>query len=120
MGGAAAGLWGALIGFFTIGLAGAFVADYGLRYWRKVDHIMWTRQALREYGVPSVLQQKPSSATEPIEYELVPDKLTLHNEKEKLQQCLDSLDQQLINGRMSEETYKRLYQKYEQRLREMK
>ncbi len=26
---------------------------YGRHYWDKVTHVIWTRQALREYGVPS-------------------------------------------------------------------
>ena len=34
---------------------------YGIHLWRKVTHIMWTRQAVREYGAPSIMEGKEVS-----------------------------------------------------------
>jgi len=50
MAGIAVDSFGIILVSFLLGL---IVTLYGLHYWSKVTHIMWTRQALREYGVPS-------------------------------------------------------------------
>jgi hypothetical protein len=40
------------LGLLIFGL-GAILCAYGQHYWEKVTSIMWTRQALREYGAPT-------------------------------------------------------------------
>ena len=44
----------AAVGFtFLVGLV---IFAYGAHLWSKITHIMWTRQALREYGAPSTME----------------------------------------------------------------
>ncbi len=38
-------------------IAGAIIF-YGVHYWKKVGHVIWTRQALREYGCPSIVEDE--------------------------------------------------------------
>ena len=46
------------VGLFLF-LVGLVLAIYGAHLWNKITHIMWTRQALREYGVPSLFVKPP-------------------------------------------------------------
>jgi len=49
-GGGAIGIPILILGFVLIA--------YGSHYWSKVTHIMWTRQALREYEASSIIEEK--------------------------------------------------------------
>jgi len=48
------------LGILTFLIGGLLIA-YGEHYWTKVSIIMWTRQALREYGAVSTHTPPPPS-----------------------------------------------------------
>ena len=163
---------GILVGLF-VATAGGIITWYGDYLAKKYTHILWTKQALREYeeeklrvtgaiermktrgmqkttagypgffetvrnegvfnilslGLNALLKKRedirpsppPNVSVQPIEYELVQEdeQKGKNHEKEEIQRYLDLLDKQLVEGKISEDTYKQLHQKYEQRLKEI-
>ena len=88
-----------------ISIPGIIMACYGEHYWKKVTHIMWTRQALREYGVVSLKQLQTTA-------------LEIQN-KEDIKKLIEILETRFIKGEVSEEVYKELKSKLENKLKSL-
>lgn len=134
-------LWGFL---FLVALGAIFLweADEKLK---KIQHIYWTKQALREYeeskykileGVekeahPSVSEEstrlgdlakffglETREKRMPMEVEKLPED-NLTSERERISRLLEKLDERLVNGEISEDMYKELKSKYLTKLNEV-
>jgi uncharacterized membrane protein YidH (DUF202 family) len=99
---------------FFIGLV---IAAYGAHLWNKITHIMWTRQALREYGVPSIFVKEVKSQLSLNSDDIHGNEEQTLGDSEALKAYLDMLDQRLVEGKISEATYKALKEKFEAKVK---
>jgi len=102
---------------FFIGLV---ITAYGAHLWNKITHIMWTRQALREYGVPSIFVKEAKSQISLSSDDILSDERSMLADKETLEGYLDMLDQRLAEGKISEATYKTLKEKFEVKIKQVR
>jgi hypothetical protein len=102
--------------FFGL-ITGSVLAAYGQHQWSKITHIMWTRQALREYGSPTIIEEKRSGKkiSQPLKVEILPED-NLVDKKQRIKELLEKLDERLVNGEIKEETYQELKSKYQTKL----
>jgi hypothetical protein len=106
--------------FLAVGITffiGLIITAYRVHLWNKITHIMWTRQALREYGVPSIFVKKAKSQITLGKNNILSDKESTLADKESLENYLEMLDRRLIEGKISETTYNELKRKFEVRLK---
>jgi hypothetical protein len=98
-------------------ILGVVIMAYGKHQWNKITHIMWTRQALREYGATSIIEERRSGEriSQPLRVEILPED-TLVNKKRRIKELLEKLDERLVNGEIKEETYLELKSKYQTKL----
>lgn len=134
---------GAILFFLGIGT----LADANEKL-KKIEHIYWTKQALREYeeskykvlegmkresypntyGEPTLLDRlfgrvgpKPVGIREeptPIEVEIIPED-DLTLQKERISNLLERLDERFVSGEVSEGLYKQLKSEYLTKLNEV-
>jgi hypothetical protein len=109
--------WLAVAITFFIGLV---ITAYGAHLWNKITHIMWTRQALREYGVPSIFVKEAKSQVRLGSDDIPGDEGSMLAEKETLENYLDMLDRQLAEGKISEATYTALKEKFEAKIKQVR
>lgn len=107
---------------FIIGIVLVWDADEKLK---KIKHIYWTKQAIREYDekkyrVLDTVQDEGERAflhrsvmVEPLEVEILPEK---EDRKKTFLRLLEKLDERLIEGKISEATYKELREKYKSKI----
>jgi len=109
---------------FIVGIVLVWDADEKMK---KIKHIYWTKQAIREYEekkyrVLDTAQDEgehaflPSNGTVgPLEVEILPEK---EDRKKKFLKLLEKLDERLIEGEISEATYKELQEKYKSKIKQ--
>lgn len=93
----------------------------------RIKHIVWTKQALREYGVEKNSENtniNPGSSYDTTikpKVTIIPeqDEINIKNISE-IQGLLDELDKRFINGSISESNYNELKNKYIKKLNEAK
>lgn len=97
-------LWGGIV-------SGGLLVLYGWHWWNKITHIMWTRQALREYGVPSItIQEVPEEPPPKME----------KTKEEEIKDKLRKLKDRLIKGEIDAQTYNDMKSELDQELEKMK
>jgi len=96
----------------------AFLILYGLYYWKKVNHIIWTRQALREFGVnPGGTTDVVKNQSEnPMNYSSSRDLSKIKNLSKK--EKINKLEQLLLSDKITEKTYLELKEKYDKQSEE--
>jgi hypothetical protein len=101
-------------------ITGFVILAYGAHLWNKITHIMWTRQALREYGVPSIFVKEAKRQLPLTSEEMPSDERFLLDDENSIERYLDMLEQRLLEGKISEATYMALKQKFEEKIRKEK
>jgi len=106
--------------FLAVGITffiGLIITAYGAHLWNKITHIMWTRQALREYGVPSIFVKEAKSQVSLNSGDIHSNEGPILTDNEALKGYLDMLDQRLAEGKISEATYETLKEKFEAKIK---
>jgi hypothetical protein len=114
---------GLLLFSIIIGLGGIIALLDGNEKMKKLKHVYWTKQAIREYeeSRSRVLNRLTDEAgiepeTKSVEVEIIPEDSSF--QREKILKLLEKLDERVSTGDITEATYKELKSKYEEKLRQ--
>jgi len=127
--------FGVPIGIFSFSEGGIFISVFaffigiviifdGEKKLEKLQHIMWTKEALREHdesssGFISTFINESKKNT-PIKINIISDDDKLNNEINKIKILLEKLDENFISGKINEKNYEELKIKLIQKINLLK